>query len=239
MRRFLGCVSLGCVAFLFVNVAHANVTVSGSLWAIALEEFGEVANIHDNFSSTPFQVQRNISSPPGSSQTNYDYSLNGDGALFHLDFDHDVHTTKVGDGLENDADISFSSTVPLQYELSGFYQMTGLGALSYIVVMADITTDQEIFRNEQTSYSTQDESFQLGETGGDANNVLTGTMTGSLLPGHTYGYRVNPLVVSWFETEVPPSATGSFDLLLTPVPEPNSLLILMLGGCWLLNKRKS
>lgn len=85
-----------------------------------------------------------------------------------------------------------------------------------------------VFNNSQLSHSTPNEHFVLGEQGGDFDNILVGTMTGTLLPGRSYRLQYYSRLLD----EPSPSlqtatATGFYRLAI--VPEPSAAILIALG----------
>jgi hypothetical protein len=152
-------------------------------------------------------------------------------SVFNANFDHSrtsaIWTIAYSEGYD---EFSVSATTP--YVLSGTYAMSGQGIIQFEVYLYDVTSSMILFDNYQASTSTPNQAFALGSTGGDLSNFLQGSLTGTLLVGHTYEWFYSARINS-NATEYPAaSATGNATLSFgAEVPEPASLIIWsLLGG---------
>lgn len=93
----------------------------------------------------------------------------------------------------------------------------------------DITADTHVFNSYQLSEVTTNESFILGGTGGDENNLLVGSLTGELIAGHQYLYAYNAILRSLPDTTQGATASGGHSLGFTSIPEPSTALLLGVG----------
>jgi PEP-CTERM motif-containing protein len=129
--------------------------------------------------------------------------------------------------------VHFSTDTPVEYRISGRYtaqgadgQQTRLGA-----GLTDFTGGGliQLFSNDQFSNHTPDESFVVGERGGDQWNELRGSASGVLVPGRAYGFWGMGSLDSYGATTPPATATGFVEIVFVPVPEPETALLLALG----------
>lgn len=140
--------------------------------------------------------------------------------------------------------LKFTTDVDTPYELSGVYEANGdANRVGQFAQLWDVGTNQVLFKSEQISENTPNEAFTLGGGGGDTTNVLTGSLTGDLLAGHTYAWAFYANTAE--NSRALNSASGNFKLVLGEftdtgdsgaVPEANSFLIwgllgLTVAGC--------
>ena len=113
------------------------------------------------------------------------------------------------------------------YTLSGVYAYgpatEGGSAVAFgymLVRLYDYTTSTYLFSNYQTSAPSASHAYVVGETAGDLENELSGSLTGTLEAGHFYalvftGYTQNRLDLATFE-DGPAAATGEIHLSAIP-----------------------
>ena len=126
--------------------------------------------------------------------------------------------------------IYFTPTANVDYLISGAYaaqdddgRQFGLYAQIY-----DTTTSTQIYRSDQESFSTSNESFVLGGSGGDTNNFSFGSPAGTLIGGHTYFVYFDAGIVA-YPTESSVQADASGYVTLAFVPEPNTAALVIAG----------
>lgn len=130
-------------------------------------------------------------------------------------------------------DLTFTATADSTYQLSGaFNSDAGDGTVLYFARLLDVTTNSILFNNIQESRGTTlvPSNFLLGGTDGNWGSVtVAGSLSGLLLAGHQYQLRYDALIQSVPESTSTASAAGHFALDLASVPEPTSLMLLILG----------
>jgi len=110
------------------------------------------------------------------------------------------------------------------------------------VGLYDLTLSSYLFDSTQGSLSTPNESFTLGETGGDDSNTSIGSLTGMLIAGHDYAYFYSALIAQLSPLPFSDAtASGSVSLSFTPIPEPGPGLLLALGlvGIAVIRRRRT
>ncbi len=135
---------------------------------------------------------------------------------------------------ERGTPITFTTDIDTHYELSGTYD--ALGITGMIVGLAaslyDVTTNEQLFFNNQLHHNASNSViFNLGENHGSAVSILSGSLTGSLLAGHTYEWSFNAYLGE--NNHAPSSATGNLKLVLglaAAVPEAASAVIWLVIG---------
>jgi hypothetical protein len=168
------------------------------------------------------------------SNNTVDFSENNGQTTLLITIDHHEMTGRSAAGIFAGAGIAsnelpneqgkalrFTTDVDTPYELSGIYGMDGNGPIRQIAMLVDLDTSEVLFNNDQWSASTTDEAFILGESGGDISNVLSGSLTGQLLAGHTYDWFFSAYVGGFGgQSGTIEDATGHFKLVLGEVADP-------------------
>jgi hypothetical protein len=115
--------------------------------------------------------------------------------------------------------LSFTVSTSMSYELSGIYGLTGDQSIRQVAKLVDVGTSEVLFNNDQKSSNTSNETFTLGESGGDQSNVLSGSLIGQLLAGHTYEWSFGARL-DYLNYTTMTSAEGYFKLVLSEATDP-------------------
>jgi hypothetical protein len=185
--------------------------------------------VGDGIVTLPFDVQRVASHGSSQNTTSYDFDQNGDNANFLFGFNH-IRAAFPDSFVENTGSISFSmpaSSPTLGYEFSGGYTASNSQILEMTVELRDLSAGVDAFYNRQWSQFTSEESFTLGELGGDFESILQGKLNGDLTPGHSYRLSYRYLTLRSGTVGTACSANGSLEFAITP--EPHTLALLLLG----------
>jgi len=83
---------------------------------------------------------------------------------------------------------------------------------SYRVQLTDLSTGTNLFYNNQESMLASGGTLELGQTAGNAANILAGNLAGTLTAGHNYYFNYS--VVTSSRANVPGASTSSGDLSL-------------------------
>ncbi len=173
------------------------------------------------FGTGMLSVQDNVL-PSNIATVEYDLSQTG----FIIDSTLEIDTRKGSLARSFDTGMNFIKFTVTQngtYDLSGYISATNHAKVTLKVVLWDVTAGtQELFSNEQVSINTPDEVLTLGETGGDSTNTLSGSLTGSLIAGHSYSFFYETEIINSNNTThlaSSTSATSNITLALT-VPSP-------------------
>ena len=167
----------------------------------------------NSFSSLPFQLVQTSSIGQALSETTYDFFEAGATTTFDFTISH-----ARGDHAQAIGHVIFVPLQDMTYELSGTYNMSGSRTVSQAIFFRELfSSDPRLFANSQKSETTPDESFTLGEQGGDSFGQLEGSLSGQLFAGRLYR-----LSWQWFISSLPPdgsvaTAVGSFTLILQAV----------------------
>jgi hypothetical protein len=163
-----------------------------------------------------------IATLPGSfSETTTSFSLIGDSASLASTF------TQSRLGSQNaysfsDTYLEFTTDVDVPYAASGTYaNSNGLTFLSSL--LNDITTSTKLYDSTQSNDSGP-AAISLG--GPSASRNFSGSLTGTLLTGHLYGWEVTAYTQT-FDSDSGAQAAGTLSLLIGTVPEPSSACMLI------------
>jgi hypothetical protein len=185
----------------------------------------------DTGTTIPYSNTLSISDGSSSSITTQNYSGNANYAKFAYGFSHEINNT-IGDMSTPDyADsfvnyLIFTATSNAPYTIDGSYAMLGpIGTqMSFYVRLEDLTVGSTVFFDWSRSFNTPDESFLLGVSDdGDDYNDTIGSLSGSMIAGHTYRLFYDAYIqagTSQNVTMVHSSATGEVSLLIGTVPIP-------------------
>lgn len=228
LSLLLACVSLALLA----GTVEAAITITtDNIEADAVAFLG-----YDNqfFIGTTIPTHTTLNAAAGDvySKNAIDWDVSGGQTVLSLGVDH----KRTGDLASYAATanplnaLTFVANSNEPYELSGFYNVTDVGASGYDQIYADLldVVSGDLFVNEQDSQSTPNQHFILGGTGGDLINNLYGSPTGNLIAGHTYQLFFGLFTGAPFAADSGASALGNITLKIgtaTATPEPLSVIV--------------
>jgi hypothetical protein len=135
--------------------------------------------------------------------------------------------------------LQFTVDAATTYDASGSFAATHAGAAGRVYMQAylfDLTLGRTLFSSFQYSLNTASESFILGGSGGDYSNGFAGSLTGTLVAGHTYEWYFNSYIYA-DRQDSGASATGDMNLKLgdggdgfKAVPEPAAVAMWSIAG---------
>jgi hypothetical protein len=218
------------VTCLLALPARADISLlSSSLRVGAYDGQGGSAFSAVNPASLPyFNNAHDIFDGQAFAKSDYDFTASGDTGAFRLDFDH-ARTDQGASYGRSFGDFRIMSTNNVNYSFDGDYTLTGTQRIYMQVRLHDETLDQTAFHNVQESRNTPNESFTLGEQGGDTNNALIGNISGTLTTGHVYRVEYFYLVERFPAAGPGATALGDLNLNISPIPAPGAALLAMLG----------
>lgn len=158
------------------------------------------------------------------------YSLSNAG--FDITLDH-ARDSSVGSISRSIGYIYFSPDQNIDYVASGSY--TAVDSVGHTIFFTanlyDFTANSYSFHSWQQSRATPNESFTLGLSEADHENIDVGSLSGTLITGHEYGFYYKAEVFAYPNPASPVSATGlgSLSLNFAPIPEPSTALLLGFG----------
>lgn len=142
-------------------------------------------NATDNPSTIPYNKTTTANDMGGTSAVMVNLS---DGA-FLTNFN--ANLINPFDYTSGNAQLIFTPDADLAYSLSGSNSESGASSFhSFSVDLTDLNTKAHLFTNLQNSFDTQDETLTLGSQGGNMDNSLAGSMTGTLLANHQYSLSI-------------------------------------------------
>lgn len=103
--------------------------------------------------------------------------------------------------------------------------------------LQDDTANVVMFESVQRSLTTANESFTLGLSEGDDSNISLGSLSGTLTAGHDYRFNYSGTLHA-NSSPTAATASGFVSLILTPVPEPSTALLLGSGFIGLAASRR-
>ena len=179
----------------------------------------------DNLTPAALPYSDSSISIDGANSAESFYIFDNTGFDITLDHSRSAGPFKVAESVGG---IIFSVDENVNYVASGSYTVVDSVVGRRVLFNAsifDFTDSSELFKSDQLSVTTSNESFTLGESGGDISNVDTGSLTGTLLAGHDYIFSYQAFILSGATTSSA-TATGSFNLSFSQViPEPSAALL--------------
>jgi hypothetical protein len=163
---------------------------------------------------------------------------------FDINFDMGLDHHQ-GSEAYSSAEVYFSVDESVNFEFSGdifSFASSNTYDLRYFAQLSDADTNQVFFESDQVSLDLDNRGydFYLGQQDGNASNSLVGAMVGQLDPGNVYKFsymtqfsRNTTIVQGGFSTIL-----GGMNMLITPVPEPGTGVLLMAGLVGLAIRRR-
>jgi len=153
----------------------------------------------------------------GSNSSTGDNDLTSDGFIFTFDHgrgpDYGEHGVSSGQ-VHFRVNKSFESVVT--YAIAGNYSVTDSEGRHAILNAAlfDETDSVYVFRSDQASRATANQSFTVGQESGDYSNMLNGKQTGGLKEGHYYRFTYTSVIAAYpTASTTGASASGSVSIL--------------------------
>jgi len=227
--------SLFYAAILLISTAGwanaSSITITSNFVAAKADDTSSAGFENPVYTGTALDTVTTLTATNGdsSSITGINWQDTGIGQVLNFTMEHQRATSFQSHGQSYLNGLYFTADQNASYSLSGAYAMSGDQEIYYYVTLDDITSTQNLFTNEQRSYSTIDESFLLGETGGDSTNSLSGSLTGDLITGHDYSLFFNSYIHAVPASNSIATAAGFVDLTITgevvvnPVPIPAAI----------------
>jgi hypothetical protein len=195
---------------------------------VLISQAGTMAQVNgpsyddDLLLTTPVAVA-NAFIPGYSSTTTGNYSTAGNSASFSGTY----FQSRSGDlnGLSlSQTYVNFSTDVNVPYTASGSYGNIG-GFTQLFSYLTDTTASTYLYYGYQQSVGGP-AAFNLGGAGGNYDNSFLGSLTGTLLAGHTYQWYVNAYTQAYPDADLGAAAGGSVSLTIgTAVPEVSSIIV--------------
>jgi len=191
---------------------------------------------------SPFNTSRTATDGGSSNTTIYDFVWDAGGGSFNWDFEHQRAgglNSAAGslslnsfDPVSNGIHLSITN-VDMLYDFSGAYALTGSQQITGFVSLVDLADSTKLFDWSEQSISSPDESFVVGQGGGDNLDSVFGSQSGTLLAGHQYHlsylFGVAPIPAA----DSGATALGDFHFNISSsapvVPAPGAALLAMMG----------
>lgn len=229
---------------LLILVCAACLAGSASAYTVSLTQPGYVdVEIADglgggHFENGPvpaFPYQDTISITDGTGSLISGFDLSDSGFTMTFDYARGAGFAGVTGG-----EFYFSVDENIRYTATGSLSAADpVGrVLELTVYLADVTYPAGLFllKNRQTSDATPNESFTLGQAGGDYRNTNEGSLTGTLLAGVEYGLIIE--FEAFYDHQYPlpeppeysdATFSGNVSLSFSAIPEPTTASLLALG----------
>ena len=198
MKQVLFSAVLLAVVAVCTAPADASIVTISSNYVVAEANDGFASN-YDIFSGTSIPTSTPLSAVAGAASSDVDihyYTLGGQ-TILNNQFDF----VRTGDYASYsyiyNGSTHFSVDADTTYDLSGFIDVTDVGDAGRVYMFGflfDVTTHSYAAYSEQESLNTQNESFTLGGAGGDNAHTFSGSLTGTLIAGHSYEWYYNTLI---------------------------------------------
>jgi hypothetical protein len=199
-----------------------------SILSIAQDSSGDPVSTFEGAPITELPSAGEATAIQGESSATTSFSVSND--QFDFYFDHYREAGESGAAARSSVSVFFIPGEDVSYSFSGTYTAEDpAGRPTFLDVdLIDFTASEGRFSSRQTSTSTPNESFALGQLGGDSVSQLFGSQTGILAAGHQYQLIILVGLAGGIGP-VPNPASGTGFVTLSFVPEP-SVGLLLLGG---------
>jgi hypothetical protein len=171
------------------------------------------------------------------STTTSNFSTAGDSAVFSGGFVHARQGDQFGSAYGFVAAL-FTTDTDVTYSARGTYSSSDgdSGLVSYLY---DNTTSISLYSSYQESFYGP-AAFNLGGTAGNYGNAFSGSLTGTLLAGHSYTWLGAASTGGYPVSDLGAAAGGNVSLTIgeAAVPEASSVIVWSLlavtigGACW-------
>ncbi len=180
----------------------------------------------DTLRPTALNYSETSTTIDGGASADSAYSLSKFGFEITLD---QTRVSAFGGYAQSNGGIFFSSDTNLDFVASGSYAATDSeGRRTWFDAdLYDVTDSVYLFRSQQHSDQTVNESFTLGGAGGDLLNLVEGVLAGTIIAGHDYRLTYFTQIMAFPSTTTGASAVGF--LSINFVPEPGTAVLLSLG----------
>jgi len=236
-------ITLAIVSLVAVGAPVARGEIVVDSWGLAhqvQDALGPETNVENTTVILPYSEVLSAVDGSTSAQGTYEFANGDDWASFDFVFDHERSGSE--SAARSFGGISFTLSEPLHYAIEGSFVLSGSGYSDLSVRLTDTSTYPDsvhLYRGRHESNATPDESFTLGQAGGDLVSEEAGSLTGTLQPGIEYELHYYYSISN--DPYVPGSAAtadGMLSFTLDAVPEPTSLTLLALGAIAVLRRRR-
>lgn len=240
MRKTIITLLFGLAVCGAASLAPAAITIVSGGEVLAAVYNSHLYAYNNSFELTGDEVSVALSGY--SSKTIGDWSVSdlGNSATFSTTFIQDRVGGVLSTLADGTTDVYFTVTEDLPYTIAGTYTtisnsfMPLTGKTVLYAELFDLTEGHFVFRNDQRSIGGS-ATLSLGGLGGNSNNYLQGSLTGTLLADHQYEWYVAANTQTYPSVDNGASAFGSMSLMVgsseaAETPEPASMVVWSLLG---------
>jgi len=159
--------------------------------------------------SVPFVDDHLYAEGGETSYASYNFSQSS----FIIDFDQTGTTEADYYGTELMGWIRFGVDIETPYNIDGFFNTVGDRYKIFSVSLYN-ENGSSLFANEQRSYKTTTQEFELGKMEGDLSNTLSGDQSGFLQPNNNYVLSYWVFLYNNPDSQPPAGATGTGNITL-------------------------
>jgi hypothetical protein len=186
-RLLLRFVAVSVVAAVTTPAATAITILSNNVESSAHNADGSTSTTTFNGTAIPTATVVTATDGPVISTQAISYIEAGGITTLLTTFDQQRGGLARSQAIVSDYSMTFLVDANVSYSLSGAYSVTsGPNVVWFSTVLQDANTAQVMLESTQLSYNTANETFVVGQAGGDEYNSMQGSPTGTLLAGHTY-----------------------------------------------------
>jgi hypothetical protein len=157
-----------------------------------------------------------------SSTTDSSYATSGDSASFSATFFHLRQGDFFGQAYSQ-INVNFTSSLAAAYSAAGSYSNSA-GYTNLNSYLFDGTTSTYLYFSSQESLGAA-AAFNLGGGDGNVSNSFSGSLTGLLLPGHSYQWSATISTSAFPDPDSGAAADGGISLAISTVPEMESAMV--------------
>jgi len=194
----------------------------------------------DTYMATPLTATESLMAEQNgvSNHTELEFTEFPNGQSFNFTELNHMRTGSESDYARTFVQIYFTANQNTTYDLSGNYAVTHTKAASKVyfdVYLKNSSTSAYLFQHNQRSLNTVNESFVLGQTAGDDGDEPVGSLTGALVSGQQYIFRVDAGTAALGTSDDGAAGTGKITLNIgdvpvgSTIPEPASITLWGLG----------
>jgi hypothetical protein len=226
---------------LFVSVLVVSWGGSVSAAPIGVSGYLEVAAVEfDRWSFDSTIVSSGtVTAVDGASSSTETFAITDSSMLFEFT---QVRTDRQYAYVFNDLKVQVLLPEPVLVTLSGSYTVTdtgGGGIVRFETVLRLPGSFEPLHLTKLHSGSTVNESFTLGQIGGDLVDEVEGPLTHILYPGILYDLETFALIDRSDPSDTGSRASGHLRIDFEPVPEPSTAILLAAGLIALAARRRS
>jgi len=226
------------IVVFIASPARAEDPIDVTSWELTTQATYQGTNsITETALALPLSLTRIVTCEDSVNETSYDFEVTEHSARFGLDFDHEISDHYLSDCISF-GEIYFQPTRYLAYSFDGVLALSGTRRFGLSVHLVDQDTLATLYQSAQESRWTPDQELKLGQEEGDTVNLLIGSPTGLLAPGHTYCLSYRALIQTQsYASHVGPAATEGY-ISFAIIPEPATFSLLSIGAAAAVRRKR-